>query len=108
MSTASKNRVIVLTYLHGGVSVSELAQRHHISRQWLYILLARHRSGGLEALEPKSRASHHHPRRISDEARGQVVATFHLFRASGLDAGAISIRHRILSEKASSSSERSI
>ena len=39
-----------------GRSVSELAAAHGVHRSWIYKLAARYRSGGYEALEPRSRA----------------------------------------------------
>ena len=36
-------------------SPTEIARAHGISRSWLYVLLARVRGGGYEALEPHSR-----------------------------------------------------
>jgi transposase len=51
----SKARVVVLEVVSGNLSVSAAAETYNISRQHIYRLLARYRTGGLDALEPRSR-----------------------------------------------------
>jgi transposase len=51
----SKARVAALEVLSGNLSVTAAARTYGLSRQHLYRLLARYRTGGLEALEPRSR-----------------------------------------------------
>ena len=55
MSKSFKSKVIVLTLLHKGVGVTEVARRYGVSRQWVYVLLDRYTAAGLEVLEPGSR-----------------------------------------------------
>ena len=68
MSKSSKSKVIVLTLLHERVSVADVARRYGVSRQWVYVLLDRYTTGGLQALEPGSRQPLSNSRKISDRA----------------------------------------
>ena len=52
----SKSQVIVLTLIHERLSPSQAAERFGVSRQWVHRLLVRYKAGGLEALEPSSKA----------------------------------------------------
>jgi len=54
MSKSSKSKVIVLTALQEGISMSAVDKRFGISRRWVHILLARYRKDGLDALAAKS------------------------------------------------------
>lgn len=58
----SKARVAVLEVLSGNLSVTAAARTYGLSRQHLYRLLARYRTGGLDALEPRSRRPASNPR----------------------------------------------
>ncbi|WP_175453600.1 helix-turn-helix domain-containing protein, partial [Arthrobacter cupressi] len=51
----SKNKVIVLAVLEGGMSKSEAARRYGVSRQWVHELLRRHAQAGNSGLAPRSR-----------------------------------------------------
>ncbi len=51
----SKARVIVLSVAQQGMSVAAAAARFGVSRQHVYVLLARYRQGGIDAVEPRSR-----------------------------------------------------
>ena len=61
MPGATKNEVIVLSVVEGGLSVSEAARRFAVSRRWVHVLLARYRARGIEAVAPRSRAPVHSP-----------------------------------------------
>ncbi len=74
MVSGDKNRVIVLAVIEGGLTVSEAAGRFGVTRQWVHRLLARYRMGGLEALEPRSRAPRTSPTAVSDEVRDAIVS----------------------------------
>jgi transposase len=54
-----------------GRSYREVARAHGVSESWVAKVLARHRAGGLEALEPRSRAprtiAHRTPVELEDE-----------------------------------------
>lgn len=87
----SKSQVIVLSVLHDGLSPTQAALRFGVGRTWIYQLLARYKSGGLEALEPRSRKPKTNPRALSVEIRNQIVELRKGLLSQGLDAGAASI-----------------
>jgi transposase InsO family protein len=78
-----------------GRSPSELARSHHLSRSWIYALLARYRAGGYAALEPRSRR----PRSCAHAVRPRVVQTILRLRrelvAAGHDGGPQTIAHHL-------------
>ena len=96
MASADKNKVIVLAVIDGGMSVAEAGRRFGVTRQWVHRLLARYRSGGLDALEPGSRAPLSSPHAVSDEVRAGIIAARDALVADGWDAGADSIRDRLI------------
>ena len=69
----SKPRVIVLSVVEQALTVSEAAARFGVSRQWVHVLLARYRAGGLDAVEPRSHRPHSNPRRTPVELAERVV-----------------------------------
>lgn len=58
----------------GEVSMSELCRQFGISRKTGYEVLRRWRSGGAEALAPRSHAPHHCPHALGDASREAVLA----------------------------------
>ena len=88
---SSKSQVIILTLLFEHLTPTQAAARFGVSRQWIYDLLARFKSGGLQALEPGSRRPHSNPRCLSNELRQEIIALRGELLSSGLDAGAASI-----------------
>lgn len=97
MPGATKNEVIVLSVVEGGLSVAEAARRFAVSRRWIHTLLARYRDGGIEAVGPRSRAPRARPARTSDEVRAEILELRATLTAEGLDAGAESIHDRLRS-----------
>lgn len=93
--SGSRNRVVVLAVVEGGLSVGEAAERFGVSKQWIYVLLARYQAEGLDGLEPRSRRPHRSPTRTSDAIRDQILVLRDELHAGGLDAGAESIRDRL-------------
>ena len=87
----SKSQVIVLTLLHEHLTPTQAAVRFGVSRQWIYDLLARYKTGGLEALEPGSRKPHSNPHTLSPVKRAAIIALRGELLSGGLDAGAASI-----------------
>src|ERR1700694_1864088 len=87
----SQSQVIVLSILHDGLTPTQAALRFGVSRTWIYHLLARYSTGGLEALEPRSRRPKTNPRALSSELRAEIIALRRGLLAQGLDAGAASI-----------------
>jgi transposase InsO family protein len=88
----SKNKVIVLAVLEGGMSKSEAARRYGVSRRWVHELLARHTAEGEAGLEARSRRPHTNPRATSEELRTRVLALRAGLAAASLDAGPATIR----------------
>jgi len=87
----SKNRVAVLKVVSKQLTVSAAAAEYGISRQHLHRLLARYQEGGLDAVEPRSRAPHTNPHRTTDEVTDRVLQLRQQLTANGLDAGPVTI-----------------
>lgn len=87
----SQSQVIVLSILHDGLSPTQAAVRFGVGRTWIYQLLARYKSGGLEALEPRSRRPKTNPRALGVEIRNEIIRLRGHLLSQGLDAGAASI-----------------
>ncbi len=64
----------VVAFLGGGALMTELCWQHGISRKTGYAVLARYRAGGFAALEPRSKAPHHHGRAMAPEVREAILA----------------------------------
>ena len=93
--SGSKNRVIVLAVVEGGLTVADAAERFGVSPRWIYVLLARYRAEGLDGLEARSRRPHSSPTRIPETVRDQILVLRDALEAEGLDAGGESIRDRL-------------
>ena len=87
----SLSQVIILSVLHDDLTPTQAALRFGVSRAWIYQLLARYKTGGLEALELKSRRPKGNPRALSAELRKEIITLRTELLAKGLDAGAASI-----------------
>jgi transposase InsO family protein len=74
------------------LTVVESAAAHGFSQRQLFRLLAAYRTGGLEALEPRSRAPKTNPGQTPPAVRDRVVELRVLLTADGLDAGPETIR----------------
>ena len=87
----SKARLVITAVVLEGRAVSEVVEAYGVSRSWVYELVARYRSEGEMAFEPRSRR----PKR-SPTATDQTIVTLicelrqRLF-AQGLDGGADTI-----------------
>lgn len=103
LMSGSKNRVIVLAVVEGGLSVGEAAERFGVSPRWVHVLVARYRAEGLDGLEPRSRRPHRSATRIPDEVRIQILVLRDSLGAEGLDAGSESIRDRLPTDPPSAS-----
>lgn len=88
-------RFLVEAVVIGGSSPTELARSHPISRSWLFRLLARYRSGGYAALEPRSRRPKSCPRQTAPEIERAIVDLRHELVDAGLDAGAQTIAYHL-------------
>lgn len=87
----SKSQVIVLSVLHDGLTPTAAALRFGMSRRHVHRLLARYKTGGLDALEPASRRPKSNPRSLTRELRSEIIALRTHLLAQGLDAGSASI-----------------
>jgi transposase-like protein len=87
----SKNWVAVLKVVSKQLTVSAAAAGYGISRQHLHRLLTRYREGGLDAVEPRSRAPHTSPHRIESVVAERIVQLRRELTATGLDAGPATI-----------------
>jgi transposase InsO family protein len=87
----SRARVAVLKVASGELSVTRSAVEYGFSRRHLHRLLVRYRQGGLEALEPRSRAPKSNPAATPEVVRTQVIELRRRLCAEGLDAGPVTI-----------------
>jgi transposase InsO family protein len=87
----SRARVAVLKVASGASSVTAVAAEYGYSRRHLHRLLARYREGGLDALEPRSRAPRTNPARTSQAVCQRVIELRTMLTANGLDAGPVTI-----------------
>ncbi|HZL47388.1 MAG TPA: IS481 family transposase [Solirubrobacteraceae bacterium] len=87
----SRARVAVLQVVSDQLSVTAAAAEYGFSRRHLHRLLARYREGGLEALEPRSRAPGSNPAQTSDLVRRRVIELRARLVADGLDGGPVTI-----------------
>jgi transposase InsO family protein len=87
----SKARVIVLSVVHQGLSKAEAARKFDVSWQWVHTLVTRYESGGLDALEPRSRRPHTSSAATSDRVRERIIQLRRQLTADGLDAGPVTI-----------------
>jgi len=104
----AKNRVIVLSIIESGLRPADAARRYGVSRRWVEILLARYRTGGLDALEPRSRAPRHHPNATPADLVTRVLELRHELATTGQDAGAMTISMRLEREGLASPSRATI
>ena len=87
----SRARVAVLKVLTKELSVTAAAVEYGYSRQHLHRLLARYRSGGLDAVEPRSRRPASNSAATPDTVRERIVELRLQLTKDGLDAGPVTI-----------------
>ena len=87
----SRARVAVLKIASGELSVTRSAVEYGFSRRHLHRLLAAYRQGGLEALEPRSRAPRSSPHSTPEVVRARVIELRGQLTGQGLDAGPVTI-----------------
>lgn len=88
-------RYVVEAVVVEGRSCREVARAHGVSKSWVATLVGRYRSGGYEAIEPRSRAPKRIPHRTSDELEDEIVALRKDLTEQGLDAGAATIHYHL-------------
>lgn len=87
----SRARVAVLKVVTNQLSVTAAAAEYGYSRQHLHKLIARYRTGGLEAVEPRSRRPKSNSAATSEVVRERVIELRLQLTKDGLDAGPITI-----------------
>ena len=88
-------RYVVDAVLLEGRSAREVAAAHGISKTWIYELIARYRSGGYGALEPRSRRPRSCVHGTSPEMVQVIVELRRQLQAAGHDAGAATIAYHL-------------
>ncbi|PCC45518.1 integrase core domain-containing protein [Brevibacterium aurantiacum] len=95
MNDYTKNRAIILAITEGGLTHTEAATRFNVTTRWIRTLIARYRTGGLDAVDPQSKRPHTNPN-ATDEATIATILTLRTrLIAEGLDAGPESIWDRL-------------
>jgi putative transposase len=69
-----EQRLLVVQDRREGMSISELAEIHGVSRKTIYKWLERHEEQGVEGLSDISRRPHHSPHQVSAEVEKAIVA----------------------------------
>jgi transposase InsO family protein len=87
----SRASVAVLKVVARELTVTAAAVEYGFSRRHLHRLLTRYREGGLDAVEPRSRAPQSSPHRAADEVRDRILELRTRLVADGLDAGPVTI-----------------
>ena len=87
----SKARLIITAVIVEGRSQSEVARTYGVSKGWVSKLVARYRSDGDAAFDPRSRRRHTNPDRTPAATAELIVALRHQLSSQGLDAGADTI-----------------
>ncbi len=87
----SRARVAVLSVISQQLSVTAAAVHFGYSRRQLQRLLARYRSGGLDAVEPRSRRPLTNPAATATDIRERIIELRLQLTKDGLDAGPVTI-----------------
>ena len=87
----SQARVAVLKVVTKELTVTAAAAKYGYSRQHLHRLLARYEVGGIDAVDPRSRAPHQPGNTTVDIVRDRIVELRLQLTADGLDAGPLTI-----------------
>src|SRR5438128_12653057 len=78
-----------------GRSPSELARSHDVSRSWIYELVARYRTGGYAAIEPRSRRPRSCAHQTAPKVERAILRLRRELVAAGHDAGPHTIAHHL-------------
>jgi transposase InsO family protein len=88
-------RYLVDAVVLEGRSLRDVARSHGMSKSWVAKLVARYRSGGYEALAPRSKAPGQVANRSSEEFEERVVRLRKELTEQGFDAGAHTIHYHL-------------
>jgi len=83
----SKARLVITAVITEGLSQGEAARRYGASQGWVSRLLARYRTEGEAAFEPRSRRPKPSPNAISPDTADLIVRPRKELTGQGLDAG---------------------
>ena len=87
----SKARVIITAVILEGRSQAQVARDCNVSEAWVSRLIARYRTDGDAAFEPRSRRPHTRPDTTPPDRVALILDLRHQLAAHGLDAGADTI-----------------
>lgn len=91
MGNTSRHLVIVRSVRDQGLSVTQAATRYGVSRQWVYTLLSRYDTYGVDGLAPGSRAPHTTPKALPAALVEQIIHLRTQLTTQGADAGPLTI-----------------
>lgn len=87
----TRHRVAILKILSGHLTVTQAATTYGFSRQHLHRLLARARTDGLDAIEPRSRRPKSNPHHTPKDIHDRIIELRRHLTATGHDAGPVTI-----------------
>jgi len=88
-------RYVVDAVVLEGRSYREVARAHGVSKSWVGKLVGRYRSGGYDAIAPRTTAPKRIPHRTSDDLEDEIVALRKQLLELGVDAGAQTIAYHL-------------
>jgi transposase InsO family protein len=80
-------RLVITAVVLEGRSQAEVARSYGLSPGWVSKLIARYRSEGETAYEPRSRRPHHNPHQVAEDIVALIIALRHELTTHGMDAG---------------------
>ncbi|HWU22292.1 MAG TPA: DDE-type integrase/transposase/recombinase [Nocardioides sp.] len=83
----SKARLVITAVVLENRPVAQVAADYHVARSWIYELLARYRTEGEAAFEPRSRRPHTSPNATDEHTVQLIIKIRKQLTESGLDAG---------------------
>jgi len=92
----SKARLVITAVVVEGRSQAEVALAYGVSPGWVSKLLARYRTEGEAAFEPRSRRPKSSPTALSPSVVDQIIELRNGLAAAGLDAGPDTIRWHLI------------
>jgi transposase InsO family protein len=87
----SKARVIVLSVVQQGPTKAQAVKKFDVSWQWVHPLATRYETGGLDALEPRSRRPKTSTQSTPPPVRDRILTLRAWLATEGLDAGPATI-----------------
>ena len=87
----SRARVAVLKVITKELTATAAAVQYGYSRQHLQRLLARYRTGGLDAVDPRSTRPRSSPQQTTEVVRDQIIELRLKLTREGFDAGPVTI-----------------